>query len=89
MGLEVPDGSTIVRTRAGHWQRAAGSWSWFLVSPDDKMLGLGSGRPATEVIRCQQWEIGTTPPDRDIYTCNDTHTLNDPTRCDGCKKASP
>lgn len=41
-GLDIPPGSTVRRTRAGHVQRSAGAWSWFIEGPDGRELGIGS-----------------------------------------------
>ncbi len=50
-GLNVgPGPHTLNRTRAGHWQRSAGAWSWWLADADGREV-VGSTSPATDVVR--------------------------------------
>jgi hypothetical protein len=48
-----PENAVIVRTRAGHWQRSAGAWSWFLLRKDGETCypSVGSQYPASELIK--------------------------------------
>ena len=41
-GFTIRDGAQLRRTYAGHWQRSAGAWSWYLVDADGRDLNLGS-----------------------------------------------
>ena len=56
-GFQWPGGpanARIVRTRAGHWQRLAGAWSWHLqpVVRDEKHYpSVGSQHPAKQIAR--------------------------------------
>lgn len=52
-GINCPDDVAIQRTRAGHWQRSAGAWSWFLASPSawGYNLRIGSQHPASLVAK--------------------------------------
>lgn len=49
MGLNVPEGATIGRVYAGHWQRSAGAWSW-TVEPS-QVQGIGSLWTVTGLLR--------------------------------------
>lgn len=48
------ENAAIERTRAGHWQRSSGAWSWFLCSIDTVygvVRHFGSAFPAREAER--------------------------------------
>ncbi len=51
MGLDVPLGSTIRRTYAGHVQRAQGAWSWYVVDASGRDLFIGGYEPVTTLLR--------------------------------------
>jgi hypothetical protein len=53
-----PKDFKVQRTRAGHWQRSEGAWSWTLESaaPDLEIReDIGSPYPASEVIKWKKW----------------------------------
>lgn len=64
------EASGIHRTRAGHWQRSAGCWSWSLelVRLDGGLVydSFGSQWPATECARADSWEFYVTGTDKGI-----------------------
>lgn len=43
----------IRRTRAGRWQRSAGTWSWFMQC--DSGNTISSSSPASEVMKWNKW----------------------------------
>jgi hypothetical protein len=49
-GLEIPEGTVFQRLHPGHWQKAAGAWSWFAQAPDGRSV-CGSQYPATELLK--------------------------------------
>ncbi len=40
----------VRRTRAGHWQRSAGAWSWYLVDAEENEV-VGSCESMTSILR--------------------------------------
>lgn len=61
----------IYRTRAGHWQRSGGAWSWSLelVRKDGGTIvydSFGSQFTATECAQAKVWEFYTTGHDKGI-----------------------
>lgn len=56
VGIEIyPE---IFRTRAGHWQRSAGAWKWFMRSEKGGFgITVGSGDRATECLKAAKWGI--------------------------------
>lgn len=53
MGLPVPEGASIERTHAGHWQRKEGAWSW-QVLPQLGREGVGSQYPVTKLLHARR-----------------------------------
>lgn len=54
-GFELPGADSdyfILRTRAGHWQRSQGAWSWGLweIEPRGKNVELGSQWSVRELL---------------------------------------
>ena len=45
----APKGLHLRRTRAGHWQRAQGAWSWYAVDDEGREV-LASHYPLTELL---------------------------------------
>lgn len=66
-GLDLPEGASIVRTRAGHQQVNAGAWSWALLGPDNEDLRIGSQWPVGDLLR---HGFDVAPP---TYRDSDTH----------------
>lgn len=50
IGVEVPDWIEIIRTRAGHWQRSAGAWSWYALDAKGREV-MGSPTSITELLK--------------------------------------
>jgi hypothetical protein len=46
----------IHRTRAGHWQRSFGAWSWWMECRDTPYT-VGSKWSATECLHAAKWEL--------------------------------
>lgn len=42
----------IYRTRAGHWQRSAGAWKWFVRTQD--WLDYGSGETVRDIMKAKE-----------------------------------
>jgi hypothetical protein len=61
------DKTGIERTRAGHWQRAGGAWSWSLglVRRDGGLAydSFGSQWTATECAKAKVWDFLSTGQD--------------------------
>lgn len=57
----------IHRTRAGHWQRSGGAWTWWLelVRKDGGLVydSFGSQYPATDCAKAKVWDFYTTGTD--------------------------
>ena len=56
LGLTIPEGSTVARTRAGSSARDAGAWSWYLAEAGGAPAtnggnGLGSQWPITDLLK--------------------------------------
>lgn len=68
-GLPVDDGWQFRRTHAGHWQRAGGAWSWYLVDAAGheicggyapvRELVKGGAAGRVQIVGCPAW---TRPP---------------------------
>ena len=60
LGLNIPEGTYISRTKAGRNQKAAGAWSWNLCHADSSHAGLtniGSCYTVRDCVRAKQLEI--------------------------------
>lgn len=51
MGIEIPPGSYVHRTRAGPHQRAAGAFIWLIHGPRHEDLRIGGFVPLPELLR--------------------------------------
>lgn len=58
VGLDLPEGTKLVRTFARDWQREEGAWAWKAVGPGDTPLGIGSSIPMYHLLR-RRWELVT------------------------------
>lgn len=50
MGLDLPEGTALLRTHAQRADRAAGAWSWYALGPGGYEVGLGSQHPMRELL---------------------------------------
>ncbi|MCM1964864.1 hypothetical protein [Streptomyces sp. G1] len=48
-GLDLPEGTRLIRMNAGEANRANGSWSWFTLGPNGEDLRTGSRHTMTEL----------------------------------------
>lgn len=75
----APEGLRLRRTRAGHWQRAQGAWSWWAEDEQGREV-LASHHPLSELVKCP----GLTA------TAQDRHPQGalevDPAYCQSCRK---
>lgn len=73
------DASEIHRTRAGHWQRSGGAWSWSLelTRLDGGLVydSFGSQWPATDCARAVVWDFYTTGTDKGIVPLKEKDSL--------------
>lgn len=53
LGLVLPQGCTVRRTRAGRWQRSAGAWSWWLEDSTGREV-LAGFEPAGRLIEAHR-----------------------------------
>jgi hypothetical protein len=59
--LAIPDDFYFQSTYAGHWQRSAGAWSWWIHYPAEGggFMEIGSQWSVTELLRNKkQWDVG-------------------------------
>lgn len=45
------DVNSFQRTRAGHWQRSKGAWSWWMTYAADNPRSFGSQNSVTEILK--------------------------------------
>ena len=60
-GLAIPDDFHFERVYAGHWQRSAGAWSWYMCypAPGGGVQEIGSQWSVTELLRSKKpWDVG-------------------------------
>lgn len=50
MGVDLPEGTRLQRSYAGHWQRIEGAWSWFAIDPEWS-VNLGSQWPMSHLLK--------------------------------------
>lgn len=63
------DARTFTRTRAGHWQRSSGAWSWwaYLVRKDSEAYQtIGSQYGVTALLKSAELEVGKSFCDIEI-----------------------
>lgn len=53
MGLDIPQGSRLQRTRRSIRQRDAHEWAWQAIGPDGSKLGIGSEWRMTTLLTCK------------------------------------
>lgn len=74
-GVDLPADTYVRRLYSGWAMKANGAWSWSLWSntdPSDRNLIYGSQWPATQLLRCKDWQIDPptrNTPDRAIEPC--------------------
>ena len=55
------DVRTFNRTRAGHWQRSAGAWSWYAYLVREENAGfvdIGSQFSVRQLLKAEKLEVG-------------------------------
>jgi hypothetical protein len=50
-GLDLPEGTRLIRLRPGPADRSIGAWSWCALGPTARELGIGSQHPMTEILK--------------------------------------
>jgi len=61
LGLELPEGSRLIRTNPGPSARNAGAWTWCAIDADGRDLRIGSQVPMGELLRApalSSWREG-------------------------------
>jgi hypothetical protein len=56
LGLDIPDDVDYRRLYPGHWQRAAGAWSWCAFNANGREI-MGSPHPISELVKADSIEV--------------------------------
>ena len=70
--VEIPPGTVIVRTRAGHLQRSCGAWSWYAVDPEGGEV-IGSQYSVGVLLKADELRISAayqTPGVLEVDPCS-------------------
>lgn len=51
LGVNIPEGASLVRTYVDRAARLDGSWAWFLTDSDGVPMRIGSQHPATQLLK--------------------------------------
>ena len=58
LNLKIPEGTRLRRTYAGHWQKSAGAWSWYLYHDNiAHMSSIGSSYSASRLVKSSNLSI--------------------------------
>lgn len=74
LGLNIPPGSIIRRTYAGHWLRSGGAFSWMVEGPDGRSIipEIGSSFRVKDLLKAPALTIEDSWGDIDIWPAKAT-----------------
>lgn len=54
LDLKIPSGAKIISNHPGHWQRAAGAWSWEIHHSKGMYPAIGSQFTVTRLLKAKK-----------------------------------